>query len=1076
VTCFGRMFSFSIVLALIGAPGSAAPASAQSATQAPSSSLFSDMRWREIGPMRAGRTRALAGVPNEPSTFYIGAVGGGVFKTTDAGQTWHSIWDAEPTGSIGAIAVAPSDPNILYVGSGEGLARPDLSTGDGVYKSTDAGQTWTHLGLRDSQQIGQVAVDPANPNIVFIAAEGHPYGPSEERGLYKSTDGGVTFKRVLFVDNLTGASEVQIDPQHPNIVFAGMWQRQEGPWENGSWEGKGGGLFRSADGGDTWKKLSGGGLPDGIEQVNLTISPTDSNRIYAEVATGRKVGLYRSDDGGTTWIHAPVDDTRPEERIGGGDLPVPRVDPKDPNTLYIASIVTWKSTDAGKTWTGFRGSPGGDDYQGVYINPNDTSIVALTSDQGAIITVNGGKSWSQWYNQPTAQMYHVTTDNAFPYSVCGGQQDSGSACVLSRSNDGRITFHDWHPAGIEEYGYGAPDPLDPDIVYGGKVTRYDRRTGQVQDVAPSFLRAYRALRTEPLQFSPLDPHNLYFATNFLWLTRDGGKNWKQISPDLSRVSYTLPAVLNGYDKDKDGPKAIQRGVIYALGLSPLNIDRIWAGTDDGLIWTTTDAGAHWSNVTPPALMPFWKVFNMDAGHFDAQTAYAAINTLRLDDMRPHLFRTHDGGTTWTEIDNGIPDGAATSTIREDPSQKGLLYAGSETQVYVSFDDGDHWQSLRLNMAATSVRDLTLKGDDLIAGTHGRGFMILDNVTPLRQIAAQTQSKLAAAQAYLYAPETTIRVRNDMNPPTPWPPDMATGDNPPDGAMIDYYLGSSTSGPITLQILDTHATVIAEFNSTDPVPPLDPRYPDPTLWARAPRVLSAGPGHHRFLWNLHYPDVPGMSTGPDADSAVPHDTPAVSSAPWVMPGSYTVRLTAGGVSQSKPLIIVMDPRVKTSHDDLEQQFDLSHTIYDQMLQATRALHEITVLRNQLDAPGSKVPHEQAEELEEKFKKIAGAEDGEGGGRRFGPAGPPTLDSLRMQLVRLEHSIENADAAPTTSQAAAAQEVAKPLTGLLEQWNQIKATNLKAINQRLRKQGLPLLSIDTSIMDHNVEDQIEYGDDD
>lgn len=1068
----GRIASFSVVLALMGAGVGVAQTSAQPA--ASSAKLFSAMRWREIGPMRAGRTRALAGVPSQPSTFYIGAVGGGVFKTTDAGETWHSLWDAEPTGSIGAIAVALSDPNIVYVGSGEGLARPDLSTGDGVYKSADAGKTWTHLGLRDTQQIGQVAVDPTNPNIVFVAAEGHPYGRNAERGLYRSTDGGATFQRVLYVDDKTGASEVQIDPQHPNIVFAGMWQRQEGPWENGSWQGTGGGLFRSTDGGDTWKKLTGGGLPDGIEQVNLTLSPTDSNRVYIEAAYGRHVGLYRSDDGGSTWVHAPENDTRPEERIGGGDLPVPVVDPRDPDTLYVASIVTWKSTDAGKTWTGFRGSPGGDDYQGVYINPNDTRIVALTSDQGAIVTVNGGKSWSQWYNQPTAQMYHVTTDNAFPYRVCGGQQDSGSACVASRSNDGRITFHDWHPVGIEEYGYAAPDPLDPDIVYGGKVTRYDRRTGQVQDVEPSPLRSYRALRTEPLQFSPIDLHNLYFATNTLWLTRDGGKNWKQISPDLSREAYDLPSSLDAY-KDSPAAKPVRRGVIYALGLSPININRIWAGTDDGLLWTTLDGGAHWSNVTPPELKPFWKVFNMDAGHFDALTAYAAINTLRLDDMRPHLFRTHDGGKTWTEIDNGVPDGAATSTIREDPKQKGLLYAGTETQVYVSFDDGDHWQSLRLNMPATSIRDLAVKGDDLIAGTHGRGFMILDNVTPLRQIAALTEAKLASDNAYLYAPQTTFRVRNDMNPPTPWPPDMATGQNPPDGAMIDYTLGPDISGPVTLQVLDSHGGVIAGFKSTDPVPPLDPRYPDPTLWARPPRTLSAEPGQHRFLWDMHYPQVPGMSTGPDDDAAIPHDTPAVSSSPWVMPGAYTVRLIAGGLTLNQPLTLVMDPRVKTTRFDLEQQFNVSRTLYDEMLEATRALHEITVLRDQLDAPSAKVSRSAAEELEARLNKIAGAENGEGGGRR-GPAGPPTLDSVRMQLARLEHSIQNADAAPTTAQVDASHAIAQPLPALLEQWDAVKTTDLKAINEQLRKQNLPRLSIDTRVIDHDVEDQIEYGDDD
>ena len=1072
MTISNRIAAVSAVLVLASAGVCIAQALAQPA--APSSQLFSAMRWREIGPMRAGRTRALAGVPTEPSTFYIGAVGGGVFKTTDSGETWHSLWDAEPTGSIGAIAVAPSDSNIVYVGSGESLARPDLSTGDGVYKSTDAGKTWTHLGLRDTQQIGQLAVDPTNANIVFVAAEGHPYGPNNERGLYKSTDGGATFKRVLFIDDKTGASEVRIDPQHPNIVFAGMWQRQEGPWENGSWQGAGGGLFRSTDGGATWKQLTGGGLPNGITQVNLTISPTDSNRIYAEISTGYPVGLYRSDDGGSTWVHAPDHDTRPEERIGGGDLPVPVVDPKDPNTLYVASIVTWKSTDAGRTWTGFRGSPGGDDYQNVYINPNNTNIVALTSDQGAIVTVNGGKSWSQWFNQPTAQMYHVTTDNAFPYRVCGGQQDSGSACVASRSNDGRITFHDWHPVGIEEYGYAAPDPLDPDIVYGGKVTRYDRRTGQVQDVEPSPLRSYRVLRTEPLQFSPIDLHDLYFATNTLWLTRDGGKNWKQISPDLTRESYALPSTLDAY-KDSPTAKPTRRGVIYALGLSPLNIERIWAGTDDGLIWTTLDGGSHWSNVTPPAMQPFWKVFNMDAGHFDALTAYAAINTLRLDDMRPHLFRTHDGGKTWTEINNGIPNGAATSTIREDPKQKGLLYAGSETQVYVSFDDGDHWQSLRLNMPATSIRDLTIKGDDLIAGTHGRGFMVLDNVTPLRQIAAITEARLASDNAFLYAPQTTIRVRNDMNPPTPWPPDMATGQNPPDGAIIDYYLGPNISGPVTLQILDTHGAVITEFKSTDPVPPLDPRYPDPTLWARPPRILSAGPGQHRFLWDMHYPQVPGMSTGPDDDAAIPHDTPAVSSSPWVMPGAYTVRLLAGGKTLSQPLSIVMDPRVKTSRFDLAQQFETSKTMYDEMLQATRALDEITVLRGQLDAPNSKVSHAAAAELEAKLDKIAGAESDEEGGRR-GPAGPATLDSVRTQLARLEHSIQNADAAPTAAQITAEHDIAQPLPALLDEWKAVKATNLNAINEQLRKQNLPLLSIDTRVIDHDVEDQIEYGDDD
>ncbi len=1054
-----RNFSCAVLLGLSAAGACMA--------QAVPPQLFSDMRWREIGPMRAGRTRALAGVPSQPATFYLGAVNGGVWKTTDAGQTWQSLWDAQPSGSIGTIAVSLSDPNVVYVGSGEGLERPDLSTGDGIYKSTDAGKTWQHLGLRDGQQIGQIAIDPKDPNRVFVAVTGHPYGPNPERGLYRTLDGGKTFQRVLYVDDKTGASEVQIDPQHPNIVFAATWQRQQGPWENGAFSGPGGGLYRSTDGGDTWKKLSGSGLPDDILQVQMTISPSDSRRMYAAVANLRGgVQLLRSDDEGVTWLHAPDNDTRPEARIGGGDVPVPVVDPKDPNTVYVASVVTWKSTDAGKSWYGLRGAPGGDDYQNVFINPNNTDIIALASDQGVIISQNAGKTWSQWFNQATAQMYHVTTDNAFPYRVCGGQQDSGSACVPSRSDDGRITFHDWHPVGIEEYGYAAPDPVDPDIVYGGKVTRYDRRTGQIQDVEPKPLRSYRVLRTQPLQFSPVDPHSLYFATNTLWLTKNGGKEWKEISPDLSRESYDLPATLDAY-KDSPAAKPVRRGVIYSLGLSPVDINRLWAGTDDGLIWTTADGGGHWQNVTPPALKPFWKVFNMDAGHFDALTDYAAVNTMRLDDMRPHLFRTHDGGKTWKEIVNGIPDGAATSTIREDPKRKGLLYAGTETQVYVSFDDGDHWQSLRLNMPASSVRDLSVKGDDLIAGTHGRGFLILDNVTPLRQIA----DKVASANAYLYAPQTAIRIRNNMNPPTPWVPEMATGENPPAGAMIDYVLGPQFAGEVMLEILDASGKPVTRIRSTDPVPPLDPRYPDPVLWARPPRVLSAAPGHHRFRWDSRYPEVPGMSTGPDADEAVPHNTPSVATSPWVLPGSYTVRLTAGGKVLTEPLQVVLDPRVKTSTADLEAQFTASRSIYDDMLRATAAIHEITVLRDQLHSGGSHVPEANMASLEAKLNLIAGAASG--GGRR-GVAGPPTLGSVRTTLARLEHSIQNADAAPTAAQLEAVQIATKPLAGLLEQWQTLKQADLTALNQQLRERHLPPLSLSTQIIDHDVEDQIELGD--
>jgi photosystem II stability/assembly factor-like uncharacterized protein len=1014
--------------------------------------LFGEMRWRSIGPHRGGRTRASAGVPGQPNVFYIGAVNGGVWKTNDYGRTWTPIFDDQPTGSIGAIAIAPSDPNVIYAGSGEGLQRPDLSVGDGIYKSTDAGKTWTHLGLRNGQQIPQIAINPRDPNRLFVAVLGHPYGPNEERGIFRSMDGGQTFEKVLYKDENTGGSDVVLDPSQPDTVYAAMWEARQGPWENGAWSGTGGGIFKSTDGGKTWRQLTKGLPEEGVVQANLAIAPSNPGRLYAAIATPRGTGIYRSDDAGENWSQATTD-SRPAARIGGGDVPVPAVDPKNPDIVYSASVVTWKSTDGGKTWTGIRGAPGGDDYQKIWINPENPNILLIVSDQGAIVTVNGGETWSSWYNQPTAQMYHAAADNAFPYRVCGGQQESGSACVASRGNDGQITFREWHPVGVEEYGYAAPDPLNPDLVYGGKLTRFDRRTGQVENIAPKPIRTadFRALRTAPVLFSPIDPHVLYFAANTLWKTRDGGRNWRQISPDLSRKTWEAPANIGKY-RDTAAAKPTQRGVIYAVAPSPLDINRIWAGTDDGLIHVTVDGGLHWKDVTPPQLVPFAKVSILDAGHFDAQTAYAAINTLRLDDMRPHILRTHDGGKSWVEIVGGIPDGAPVDVVREDPKRKGLLFAGTEREVYVSFDDGDHWQSLRLNMPATSIRDLIIKDDDLVVATHSRGFWILDDIAPLRQLTPA----VADAGAFLFRPETAIRVRWDMNTDTPLPPDEPAGKNPPDGAILDYTLGTSASGTVTLEVSDSAGKLVRRYSSDDPVEPIDPTLAVPAYWVRPTHPLSNAPGMHRFLWDLHFSPVrEGRPNYPM--QAVYHDTAPANEAPWVMPGSYTLKLTVDGKSYTQPLTVKMDPRVRTPVAELTQQFTLSKLLYDDILDASKGLEQARALRKQIEQlrerAGQGATADAMAAFDKKVAELAGGGGGRGAGGRFAPGGgPDTLASVQGALSGLLRLVQGADVAPTPQAAAAADDRRKALAALMQRWRALQQ-DLASLNDQLKEAGLP-----------------------
>jgi photosystem II stability/assembly factor-like uncharacterized protein len=984
-------------------------------------------------------------------------VNGGLFKSLDYGRTWQPIFDDQPTASIGAIAVAPLDPNVVYVGSGEGLHRPDLSVGDGVYKSTDAGKTWTHLGLRDGQQIAQLAVDPKNADRVFVAVAGHPYGPNEERGVYRSLDGGKTFEKVLYGNENVGASDVQIDPNNPAIVYAALWESREGPWENGVFKGSGGGIFKSIDGGKTWSQLSKG-LPGNIVQANLAIAPSAPKALFAAVKTETIAKLYRSDDGGETW-HGTTDDPRPGLGIGGGDLPVVRFDPKNPQIVYSASIVCWKSTDGGKNWDGWRGAPGGDDYQNIWINPSNPDIILLGADQGAIVTVNGGKSWSSWYNQPTAQLYHVSADNSFPYRLYSGQQESGSVGIKSRGDDGEITFRDWRPVAAEEYGYVVADPLEPDIIIGGKLTRFDRRTGQGQNILPVPVQTedFRMIRTEPIVFSPLDPHLLFFAGNTLWQTRDRGDHWEKISPDLSRPNYELPASIGKYKEDAT-KQAHRRGVIYTVAPSPLDANRIWCGTDDGLIQLTTDGGKNWTDVTPPSISAWQKISLIEAGHFDANTAYAAVNTLRLDDMRPHIFATHDGGKTWTEIVNGIPPGQIINAVREDPERKGLLFAGTEKGVYVSFDDGANWESLRLNLPATSVRDLIVKNNDLVVATHGRGFWILDNITPLRQcsprsacsvVASHREAAATDSDTRLFRPQPALRVRANQNTDTPLPPDEPAGENPPDGAMIDYFLSKDASSPITIEITDGKGHLVRKYSSVDkPVQANPKRLRIPSYWIRPPQLVSTKAGMHRFLWDMHYTPIAGVE--PEFPiSATYRDTAPQATSPWVMPGDYTVTLTIGNTAFSQPLTVAMDPRVKASTADLQEQFDLSWRLYQLRLKLApigEKFDEIAEQLTKLKARAAERP-DLTQKLEAFVQTLM----------KFGPPHPrpgaPPSFFVLDSTTHLFDDIQGADAAPTAATKAAAADLETRVGPIMDTWRKLLESDLPALNQQLKQAGFP-----------------------
>src|SRR6202167_663664 len=929
-----------------------------------SPNLYSGLHWRFIGPFRGGRSNAVAGAPGQPNTFYFGSVGGGVWKSENSGRTWIPIFDSQPVPSIGAIAVAPSNPNVLYVGTGESDMRSHISFGNGLYKSIDAGKTWAHIGLDNARQIGRILVDPHNPDIVFVAALGHAYGPNPERGVYRSTDGGAVWQKVLYKSDNVGAIDLAFDPHNSSTIYATLWSTRRPPWSiYPPSYGPGSGIFKSTDGGDTWQQLTQGLPTERVGRIGIAVAPTNSNLIYA-IIDAKVGGIYRSDDAGASW-HKMSD----EKRIWGRGWYFCNVavDPRNPETVYVSNTSLYRSTDGGKNWTSIRGAPGGDDYHQLWIYPDDPKRMILASDQGTIVTEDGAVTWSSWYNQPTAQLYHVSADYGFPYWAIGAQQDSGAGGVPTSSSHSDISMHDW--TGIcagDEAGYTAPDPLHPEILFGDNVTKCNVITGELRNVSPELSRKgpFRRTWTLPLVFSEADPHALYFSDQFLFKTLDGGDSWAQISPDLTREDPGVPPNLDEATA-ADAPVDKRRGVIYTIAPSPIaaHADLIWIGTDDGYIQKTTDGGKTWENVTPHELTGWSKIVMMQASHFDADEAYAAIDRHRLEDNDPYIYRTRDGAKTWQRITKGLPAGAYMQTVKEDPKRKGLLFAGTELGVFVSFNDGDDWQSLQLNLPPVSMRDLAVHDDDLIVATHGRGFWVLDDITALRQI----NNKVAQSEAYLFQPAEAIRMHPGTDYGSPMPRDEALAENPHVGAMIDYYLKSTANAPVLIEILDAKGRVIRRYSSEDNAPAVKPETLDfPAFWRPAPQPLSAAAGMHRWIWDLHYTGVPG-STHLAGDEFVV--TPRGVTA---LPGTYTVKLTVGGQSYSQGLALRMDPRIKASTAELQKQFDAATEVSRRQAEISEAQRGVNQLLLQARKVRSQV-HDNASLVSALDALIAKAED-------------------------------------------------------------------------------------------------------
>jgi len=1006
------------------------------------------LRWRLIGPFRGGRVLAVAGVPGEHDHFYFGAVNGGVWESRDAGRTWQPRFDEAAVGSIGALAVAPSAPRVIYVGTGEADMRSSIAHGDGMYRSDDGGASWQRIGLEQTFQIGRILVDPADAGTVFVAALGHAYGPNPERGVFRSRDGGRHWTRVLYRDADTGAIDLAFRPGDPRVLYAALWQTRRPPWSvYAPSNGPGGGLYRSSDGGDSWTLLAGHGLPEQPGRIGLAVAPSRPDRVFALVDAPQG-GLFRSDDAGASWTRVSFD-TRIWQRgwyFGGLT-----VDPRNADVVYVCNTALYRSDDAGGTFAPIKGAPGGDDYHALWIDPADPDRRILGVDQGALVSVNGGTTWSSWFNQPTGQFYHVATDRRFPYWVYGAQQDSGAAAVPSRTDsiDGiNLTQFTELVAG-DENGFLAPDPLDPDVVYGGRVDRFDRRTQQTRSVDPTlaYPDRYRRTWTQPLAFSKRDPRVLYFSNQHLFRTEDGGNHWRIISPDLSRDTLTVPANLDPATVADHTESGDRRGVIYAIGPSPVRDGLLWVGTDDGLVWRSDDEGGHWRDVTPTALTPWSKVGIVEPSHFDAARAYLAVDRRRLEDDHPYIYASADGGATWTQRTAGIPADQSVNVVREDPVRPGLLYAGTERGVYVSLDDGGRWQPLRSGLPATSVRDIEVHGEDLVIATHGRAFWVLDDISPLRQLNAAA----TAAPAWLARPADAIRFRPSEFAGSPMQHDEPMAPNPAFGAAFYYHLRAAATTPVILRVEDRDGRTVRRYASTDVAPVVETAKVDMAPeWEPPFSVPGTASGLHRFVWDLHYEASAGRRVEEPRAEGV-----------WAAPGRYTVVLEVGRHRLSAPFDLRPDPRASAAADDYARAHAGAASVEAMRGRVADAAREAGKVHAALASAASGADAVLADALRaaaEDLQRIADLDLGKDSRNsvRPDPTNLAGLRALSAEGARIARAVDGADGAPGVDVAAALAHFLGTGEATLAAWAAFRAEVVAKLDARLVAAGRPPLA--------------------